>query len=185
MAVNPDHLVTAEELFQYPDHDRLELVAGNLRLSEPPGGAHGQIAMRLGYWLHGFVEAHELGAVLVESGFILHRGPDTVRGPDLSFVAANHLDPRRIPASYIPLAPDLAIEILSPTDRPSEVAEKVASYLDAGSRMVWVVDAKERTVVIHRADRSTTRLATSDWLDGEDVIPGFRRSVADLLPEPR
>ena len=93
MAVNPDHLVTAEELFQYPDHDRLELVAGNLRLSEPPGGAHGQIAMRLG--------------------------------------------------------------------------------------------AKERTVVIHRADRSTTRLATSDWLDGEDVIPGFRRSVADLLPGPR
>ena len=185
MTTNAGHPITAEELFQYPDHDRYELVAGNLQVSEPPGGAHGQVAMRLGYRLHGYVEAHRLGAVLVESGFILRRGPDTVRGPDVSFVASDRLDPDRIPASYIPLAPDLAIEILSPEDRPADVADKIANYLDAGTKLVWVVDAKERSVTVYRADRSMTRLGGSDWLDGEGVVPEFRCVVADFLPVTR
>lgn len=184
MATNAGRAITAEELFHYPNHDRYELVAGSLRVSEPPGGAHGQVAMRLGYRLHGFVEAHGLGVVLVESGFILRRGPDTVRGPDVSFVASDRLDPERIPASYIPLAPDLAIEILSPEDRPGEVAEKVANYLDAGTKLVWVVDAKAREVFVHRADRSITRLGAADWLEGEGVIPGLRCLVAEFVPAP-
>lgn len=88
MAIDATEPITADELFHRPDHHRYELVAGALRVSEPPGGVHGQVAAQLCYRLTAFVAAERLGVVLVESGFILHRGPDTVRGPDLSFIAA-------------------------------------------------------------------------------------------------
>lgn len=180
MAIDAAQPVTADELFHRPDHDRYELVAGALRVSEPPGGIHGQLAARLCHRLTGFVEAHRLGVVLVESGFILHRGPDTVRGPDLSFVASGRLP--AVPASFVPLAPDLAVEIRSPDDRPAAVAEKVADYLDAGTRLVWVVDPAVRQVTVFRPDGSTTGLGDSDWLDGEAVLPGFRCRISDVLP---
>ncbi len=182
MAIDPTPLVTADELSHYPDSRRYELVAGALRVCEPPGGLHGQVAARLCYRLTGFVDAEQLGLVLVESGFILHRGPDTVRGPDLSFVAAARLPAGRVPAGFVPLAPDLAVEIRSPDDRAAAVAEKVKHYLDAGTRLVWVVDPAGREVTIHRADGSTTRLSPLDWLDGEAVLPGFRCRIGDVLP---
>ena len=106
----------------------------------------------------------------------------TVRGPDLSFVAAARLLAARVPASFVPLAPDLAVEIRSPDDRPAAVAEKVANYLDAGTRLVWVIDPAGREVIVHRADGTTTRLRDSDWLDGEAVLPGFRCWIGDVLP---
>lgn len=174
--------VTADELFRRPDHHRYELVAGALRVCEPPGGTHGQVAARLCYQLTGFVEARRLGVVLVESGFILQRGPDTVRGPDVSFVAADRLPAGAVPASFVPLAPDLAVEIRSPEDRAGAMAEKVANYLDAGTRLVWVMDPAGREVTVHRADGSTTSLRDSDWLDGEAVLPGFRCPIGDVLP---
>lgn len=182
MTIDSTPPVTADELFHRPDHHRYELVAGALRVSEPPGGLHGQLAARLCYRLTGFVDAHGLGVVLVESGFILHRGPDTVRGPDLSFGAADRLPAAGVPASFVPLAPDLAVEIRSPDDRAAAVAEKVANYLDAGSRLVWLVDPAGRRVTVHRADGSTTQLGDTDWLDGEVVLPGFRCRIGDVLP---
>lgn len=182
MAINPTQPVTAGELFHRPDHHRYELVAGALRVCEPPGGTHGQVAARLCYRLTGFVEEQRLGVVLVESGFILQRGPDTVRGPDVSFVAADRLPAAGVPASFVPLAPDLAVEIRSPDDRAAAVAEKVANYLDAGTRLVWVVDPAGREVTVYRADRSTTQLSDSDWLDGEGVLPGFRCWIGEVLP---
>ncbi len=87
-----------------------------------------------------------------------------------------------MPASFVPLAPDLAVEIRSPDDRAAAVAEKVKNYLDAGTRLVWVVDPARREVTIHRADGSTTRLSPLDWLDGEAVLPGFRCRIGDVLP---
>ncbi len=184
MPTAPRQPMTAEDLFRYPDHDRYELVAGNLRVSEPPGAHHGQVATRLAYRLHGYVEANRLGVVLVESGFILHRGPDTVRGPDVSFVAASRLDPRRVPLSYLSIAPDLAVEILSPEDRPGAVAEKVANYLDAGTKLVWVIEAEKSRVMVHRVDGSIAELTANDSLDGEQVVSGFRCPVTELLAQP-
>ena len=182
MAIDPTQPVTADELFHRPDHDRYELVAGALRVCEPPGGTHGQVAARLCYRLTGFVEAERVGVVLVESGFILHRAPDTVRGPDLSFVATGRLPTAGVPASFVPLAPDLAVEIRSPDDRAGAVAEKVTNYLDAGTRLVWVIDPAGRRVTVYRADGSTAELTDSDWLDGETVLPGFRCWIGDVLP---
>jgi Uma2 family endonuclease len=174
--------MTADDLYRYPECDRSELVRGMLRVSEPPSGYHGQVATRLAARLDAYVEARRLGTVLVEAGFILARGPDTVRGPDVSFVSAERLDPERVPSEFLSLAPDLAVEISSPKDGAWDLAEKVADYLAAGARLVWVVEPRNGTVTVHRADGSIQGLGPADSLDGEDVIPGFSCPLAQLLP---
>ena len=173
--------MTADQLFTYPDHEHYELIAGRLKVSEPPGAAHGQVAVRLASRLHLHVEGAGLGAVLVEAGFILRRAPDTVRGPDISFVSARRLDPGKVPANFLPFAPDLAVEIVSPEDRATAIDEKVASYLEAGTRLVWILDQRNRRVVVRRGDGTVSVVADAGVLDGEDVIPGFTCRLADIL----
>jgi Uma2 family endonuclease len=173
--------MTAVQFFSYPEHDRYELVRGNLRVSEPPGGVHGQVAVRLASRLHLHVEAAALGTVLVEAGFILRRGPDTVRGPDISFVSGQQVDPGRVPSTFLPFAPDLAIEILSPEDRPATIDEKVADYLEAGTRLVWVLDPKARSLVIHRPDGAVEVVTEPGVLDGEEVVPGFGAGLTEIF----
>jgi Uma2 family endonuclease len=131
--------------------------------------------------LHGYVETRGLGTVLVEAGFVVSRRPDTVRGPDISFVSRTRLAPEQIPEAFIPFAPDLAVEILSPDDRAAEIEEKVGDYLGGGTRVVWVVDPGCRSVTVHRADRAPEVKRGLDRLDGENVVPGFECSVADLF----
>ncbi|HEX6107389.1 MAG TPA: Uma2 family endonuclease [Gemmatimonadales bacterium] len=181
---HPARAVTAEELFQYPDAKYLELVRGVPRVCEPPGGVHGMIAGRLMSRLGDYVERRRLGTVLVEAGYVLQRGPDTVRGPDVSFISAARLPPERIPEAFIPGAPDLAVEILSPSSRWAEVEEKLADYFAAGARLVWVVDPAARRVIVRHPDRPARVVAAGDTLDGEDVVPGFAVPVAELFPAP-
>jgi Uma2 family endonuclease len=142
---------------------------------------HGRLATRLTHLLHAHVERHDLGTVLVESGYVLQRKPDTVRGPDISFVRKERMAPEQIPEQFIPGTPDLAIEILSPEDRAGEVQEKLKDYFSAGTRLVWVVDPRRRYVTVHCPDRPSVLIAENDELDGEDVVPGFRCSVADVF----
>ena len=176
-----EHLVTAEELYANHDHERYELVRGALRVCEPPGGIHGRLAARITYRLQAHVEQHGLGTVLVEAGYVLQRNPDTVRGPDISFISATRMAPDQIPAQYIPGSPDLAIEILSPNDRWHEVEEKVADYLASGARMVWVVDPRRRCVIVRYPDRAPRVAGENEALDGEDVVPGFRCAVGEVF----
>ena len=178
---SPARPVTAEELFQYPDPKHYELVRGVPRVCEPPGGLHGRIAARIVSRLDAHVERHGLGTVLVEAGYVLRRGPDTVRGPDVSFVSLARLAPDRIPEQFIPGAPDLAVEILSLSSRWSEVEERIADYFPAGSRMVWVVDAVGRRAIVRYSNRPPRTLVAGDTLDGEDVVPGFTLPVAGLF----
>ena len=172
---------TAEELYAHPDRKRYELVRGALRVCEPPGGVHGRLATRLSYLLHAHVERHDLGTVLVESGYVLHRSPDTVRGPDISFVSKARIRSEEIPAQFIPGTPDLAVEILSPDDRPHEIAEWLADYFGAGAQRVWVVDPRRQCVMVHYPDGHTVQLGTADLLDGEEVVPGFRCGVGEVF----
>jgi Uma2 family endonuclease len=177
--------VTAEELFAHPEHRYRELVRGALRVREPPGGVHGLVAARLAGLLIEHVERHALGTVLVESGYVLRRNPDTVRGPDLSFIGAARLAPGAIPVAFIPGAPDLAVEILSPDDRPGEIEERLADYFAAGTRLVWVVEPRTGTVVVRHPGRAPRTLDRSATLDGEDVVPGFAcpvRRLVDVQP---
>lgn len=176
--------LTAEELHAHPDRDCAELVRGALRVSQPPGIRHGAIAVRLAAKLEQYAQPRGLGTVLVESGYVLRRDPDTVRGPDVSFISSAHLRPDRLPIAFFPGGPDLAVEIRSAADRPGEIEEKVADYRAAGTRLVWVVDPFSRLVTIHRLAEPVPEVrTTSQDLDGEEVIPGFRRSIAELLPE--
>ena len=177
----PARVVTAEELFQYPDSKYYELVRGVPRVSEPPGGVHGMIAGRIMARLGDHVERLGLGTVLVEAGYVLQRGPDTVRGPDVSFVSLARLPPERIPEHFITGAPDLAVEVLSPSSRWSEVEEKIADYFGAGARLVWVVDPAERGAIVRYPDRPPRVVAPGESLDGEDVVPGFTLALAEVF----
>ncbi len=177
----PAGVVTAEELFQYPDSKYYELVRGVPHACEPSGGVHGRIAGRIVARLGDHVERLGLGTVLVEAGYVLRRSPDTVRGPDVSFVSLARLPPEQIPEQFIPGAPDLAVEILSPSSRWSEVEEKIADYFAAGARLVWVVDPGERRAIVRYPDRPPRVVAAGESLDGEDVVPGFALPLTELF----
>jgi len=127
------------------------------------------------------VREHDLGLVVAaETGFTLARDPDTVRAPDVGFVSRERV-PDPLPKGYAEFAPDLAVEVLSPDDRPGEVLAKVADWLNAGSRLVWVVDPDQRLVRVYRADGSESLLGAHDLLVGEEVLPGFACPVADVF----
>jgi Uma2 family endonuclease len=176
-------LLTAEEFYELPDDGTWqELVSGEVRTSPPPGGPHGEIAMRVGIRVGAFVEQHELGRVFGESGWVLTRGPDTVRAPDFAFVTAGRIPPGPMRDGYPDLVPDLAVEVLSPSDRPGEVREKLQQWLDAGVRLIWVLDPRRRTVTVYRPGQPPRSLGSGDTVAGEDVVPGFSCPVADLFP---
>ena len=177
-------LLTAEDLYALPDDDRrYELVEGRLVVSEPPGWAHGTIAAHIAVTLSLFVRSRRLGVVAVESGHVLARRPDTVRGPDVSFLRTERLPAREVAHRYHEGAPDLAVEILSPDDRATEVARKVAGYLRAGTQAVWVLDPESRTLVVHTPDGIARLHTTDDTVDGGDALPGFSATVAALFPD--
>ena len=174
--------MTAEELFELPDdHMRHELVEGELRTMAPAGERHGWVAMAVGSKIFDHVERQGLGRVYAaETGFVLRRAPDTVRAPDVAFVAADRV-PGRDSRGFAELAPDLVVEVVSPSDRASEVAEKAAMWLDAGVRVVWVVDPQARLAAVHHPGGLVTVLRQDGVLEGEDVLPGFRLPLAPLF----
>ncbi len=171
-----------DDLALLPDDGyRHELEAGILIAEPLPAHRHDRVRWRLESALQRFVAAHALGEVFGEAGYVLARDPDTVRGPDLSFVARERLvdfDDSR----FFEGAPDLAVEILSPSNRPGEVRAKVAEYLAAGSRLVWVVEPERRIVTSYRELLRPRVVGEGDVLDGEDVVPGFALALDQLLP---
>lgn len=172
-------LLTAEELLRLnlPDK-RTELVRGVLLVREPAGYQHGHVAMRLGAAMHRHAEINGLGRVFAaETGFTIARQPDTVRAPDVSFISSGRL-PHPPPRGFAELAPDLAVEVLSPDDRPGDVLEKIADWLKAGTRLVWVVDPVRHTARVYRADGTEAMVEQNGILHGEDVLPGFAWAVA-------
>ena len=126
-----------------------------------------------------FVKPDRRGWVVTESGTILNRDPDTVRGPDVAFYSiARHPNP---PSDYFEIPPDLAVEVLSPDDRRAAVRDKIREYVTAGVRLVWLVDPETRTVLVYRGSLRGTEYDETDTLDGGDVLPEFTCQVADLF----
>jgi Uma2 family endonuclease len=174
--------LSADDLLRahFPDK-RTELVQGRLIVREPAGWLHGRVAMNLGIELG--VHAKRLGAGAVfaaETGFKLASNPDTVRAPDVAFIAKDRL-PSRDTRGYPALAPDLVVEVLSPDDRPGEVLAKVGDWLSAGCRMVWVVDPERRVARVYRHDGTEAMVVETGTLDGEDVLLGFSCELATIL----
>ncbi len=175
--------ITADELFQMPDDGyRYELVAGRLLRMSPAGSLHGAIGSRLLAAIGTHVDHHGLGVIFgADTGFTLARDPDTVRAPDVAFVSRARIPRTGIPTGYWSGPPDLAVEVLSPTDVRSEIAEKIEGYLESGVRQIWFVDPAARRVTIHRPDASPEILGEGETMDGGDLLPGFRYSVSRLF----
>jgi len=175
-------LMTAEELLQTSiPNKRTELVRGHLVVREPPGGRHGSVTALLAVRLGNHIDLTGGGTLFIgDTGFTLARNPDTVRGPDIAFVQTERL-PAPIPNSYLELAPDLVVEVLSHTDRPGETLAKIGDWLDAGARIVWVIDPERRIARVYRHNGRESLLREQDDLDGEDVLPGFRCKVSAIL----
>jgi len=174
--------MTAEELlYTNVPNKRTELVRGVLVVREPAGYAHGRVAMNLAVQLANHVERAAAGQVFAaETGFTLARAPDTVRAPDIAFVRRDRL-PEAVPQGFAELAPDLVVEVLSTDDRPGEVLAKVADWLSAGTRLVWVVEPLRRLARVYRYDGSEMIVPADGALDGEDVLPGFSCALASIL----
>ena len=177
------HTTTANELLAMPkDGIRRELVAGEIREMTPAGHRHGRTAMRLSTPLHQHVAANGLGEVYAaETGFRLATDPDTVRAPDVAFVRRERVEEAEDTESYFPGAPDLAIEVISPTDRYSDVVAKVGDYLDAGTLLVVLVDPQNLTVSVFHPGGLREDLTAYDAIDGGDVVPGWTLPVRDVF----
>jgi Uma2 family endonuclease len=179
MATKP--VATEADLLKQPDDGwKYELVDGEIRRLSPAGGPHGRIAAELTFRLIAHVKRQnrKTGHVFDSStGFRLTGG--NVRAPDVSFVSIDRLPD--VPAGYVPVAPDLAVEILSPDDGPRYVLEKVGEYLDAGVRLVWVIDPKGRKAIVYRSVTAVRTLTIEDALDGEEVLPGFQCVLREVL----
>jgi Uma2 family endonuclease len=176
--------MSADELLALPDDNRKhELVAG-LKVSEPPASfRHGDIAAEVFTRLSEYVRQRHLGRVVsTETGFLLARNPDTVRAPDVAFVSRSKIERAGAVRGYFPGAPDLAVEVLSPSEWPADVHAKIGDYLAAGSRLVWVIDPASRQVRVHRTLLQPSILDEMAMLVGDDVLPGFSVRVARLFP---
>lgn len=175
--------VTAEELLKMPDDGmRTELVRGEVRRMAPAGNVHGRIAVNVTISLGQYVRENNLGTVYAaETGFKISSDPDTVRAPDVAFISRDRVEEMGEVEGFWPGAPDLAVEVVSPNDLYTEVEEKVLSWLEAGSRMVVVVDPRNRTVSVRRRQAEVQILMEHDTLDGGDVVPGWELPVADVF----
>jgi len=175
--------MTVEDLYALPDDSRrYELQAGIL-ISEPlPGMRHGRVIARIVELLAGYARPRRLGVVFTaDTGYILARDPDTLRGPDVSFLTWERFEAAGDRLTACPGAPDLAVEVVSPTDRTTNLHAKVADYLTAGTRVVWVVDPQTETAAVYRALLSPRRLRGEDLLEAEEVLPGFSVRVAEVF----
>lgn len=173
---------TPEDLLTLPNGKDYELVNGEL-VERNMGWNSSYVGGRLHHKLSGFCDAHKVG--LVAPGDASYQcfasASEKVRRLDVSFLRKNRVPPKAQREGHCRVHPDMAAEVISPNDSYVDVEEKVREYLEAGVRLVWVINPEHRTVRIHRADGTITDLGVNDELTGEDVIPGFRMRVGELF----
>lgn len=162
------------------DGSRLELIRGVDIVLPPPKGSHGIVCQRIGRFLGNFVEPAKLGWVTTnDTGVVLERGPDTVRGPDVAFWS-NKRQPT-MPEGYFEMPPDIAVAVLSPDDRRGDVRAKIKEFVFYSVPLVWLVDPELRLVTVYRRSMRGVEFEGEDTLDGGDVLPGFSCKVSDLF----
>jgi Uma2 family endonuclease len=167
-------LLTAEEFARLPESGRpCELVRGKVVERSFHSPRHGQVCTEVACILGEYAEVRRLGHAVIGSGVITQRDPDTVRGPDVWFIGYDKVPPGPLPDTYLDLVPDLVCEIVSPSDRWSQVLTKTAEYLNAGVRVVCVFDPRDQTTTVHTAESHPVTLADDDELTFPDVLPGF------------
>jgi Uma2 family endonuclease len=180
--------MTADELLALPDNGmRRELIAGELHEMPPAGGEHGAVGGRAARRLGAYLDRHEeVGGELfiAEAGFRLARNPDTVRAPDVAYVIESRLDQAWV-SGFAEIAPDLVVEVVSPNDAASEIQRKVDEWLQAGSRLIWVLYPATHSAMVFRQDGSTALIHADDTLTGDPVLAGFACRVGELFERRR
>jgi Uma2 family endonuclease len=176
---------TPEDLLVMPDGKGYELVDGQL-VERKMGAESSWVGGRLHSRLDRFCEEHERGwALMPEAGYqCFPHDPGRVRKPDVSFIRYGRLPGGMLPKGWIRIRPDLAVEVVSPNDLAEELDEKLADYEKVGVPLIWVIHLGSRTAMVYRGAGTVSRLHEDDELSGEDVIPGFRCRVRDILPTP-
>ncbi|MCO6458234.1 MAG: Uma2 family endonuclease [Pirellulaceae bacterium] len=175
-------VTTAEQLAALPDDgQRYELVDGVLHMMSPAGGQHGRIAATLLYLITRHVREKSLGVTFAaETGFLLRRDPDTVRAPDVAFVSRERMADWSDHPGYLPLAPDLVAEVVSPSDSSSQVEGKARDWLDAGVRLVLIVDPQSATIRVYRS-RDPIQVFSQGLIDLQDVLAEFQLDVDEVF----
>lgn len=175
-----DALTTAEDLYKLSSDVLCELVRGEIRQMTPAEDEHGQVSAKITLFLGGYVYSQRLGPFFdSETGYVLSRNPDTVLSPDFSFIRKER---RKGPSvKFVEGAPDLAVEVISPTDRRGQVTEKIRMWLEAGTAELWVVEPKTHTVTIHRPGQKPVVFAEGDTLKGSSVLPDFSCEVSAIF----
>ena len=174
------HLMTAEELIDLPDDGhRYELVKGVVLTMSPPGEEHGKVSATIIFLLKSFVQPKKLGTVYGETGFKLETDPDTVLAPDAAFIGSERAGTAS--RGYRFGAPDLAVEVISPSERKSKVDQKTVQWLSHGTRAVWLIRPQSRTVEVVLANGKRTVFTEKDELVYDVIIPGFRVPVAEIF----
>jgi Uma2 family endonuclease len=178
-AIQSESLLTAEEFAERPDPGYPEeLVRGRIVPMPMPKPRHGQICGRTYALFHAQVDANDIGHLLSnDAGVITERGPDTVRGADISFYSYARVPKGPLPDRYLDTPPDLVVEVLSPSDRWPKVLAKVAEYLDAGTAVVIVLDDQRRMAQLYHADGTTRLLGAEDELALPYLLGDFRVRV--------
>ncbi len=180
MAVQ-DRLMTVDEFWQDYAGKPYELIRGEVVEVAPTGLSHGAVTSRAAALLRAFVDSQGSGEVVgAETGFWL--GPHTLRGADCAYVSAEKMQSVQEPDKYAPFAPDLAVEVVSPTDNAADIRDKVDLYRAAGTRLVWVVYPSLRKVDVYLPGGTSHQAGEGDVLDGGDVLPGLQITVTDLFP---
>jgi Uma2 family endonuclease len=176
-------IYTPDDLLKMSDGKSFELDDGKL-VRRPMGTESSWVGLKLARKLDRFCERHNLGHVLPSDASYqcFPDAPTKVRKPDVSFIKRGRLPGARLPKGHTLIAPNLAVEVLSPRDLSSRTNKKIQEYLRAGVDLVWIIDPEMRIVRIHRKDGTITELHDNDQLTGEDVLPGFRCRVSDILP---
>lgn len=176
-------LLSVEAFARLPDEDglRLELARGRVVREPAPGMGHGEVAARICQALWRSGEERGLGWALFDTGFVLSRSPDTVRVPDVAFVSSHRFPGGKLPKGFGEGAPELAVEVVSPSNSASGMQRKALEYLDAGARLVWVADPDARTVTVYRSRSEIRILEADEVLGGGDLLPELGVVVGELF----
>ena len=178
---NKKQLITGEEFFWMNEVEQAELVKGEVVHMPPPGYIHAFTEHHFSRILGNYVRQHKLGYVMVgEGGVYTKRKPDTVRGIDVAFISHERLAQVKS-QTYLDVAPELIVEVLSPNDRWSNITDKLEEYFAIGVKVVWVADPRKRYIYVYRSPAEVKRLTANDELSGGDVLPNFRVPVAEFF----
>ena len=179
-------LLTADEFYDFccQNDGRFELVKGEVVELSPVNDEHSGIAINIGTAFNNYSRRYGFGQAGVEAGYMLLTGPDTVRGPDVSFRLVPRGE-RRQSMGFLPGAPDIAVEVISPSNTAATVARKVAEYLDAGAQRVWIAYPATRTairhVIIHHPNGTTITYSGEDVITDEELLPGFSLTLSEIF----